>query len=291
MGRVGWRPSPIEMKFTETAVTFECAGETLVGIASVPETPRSRGVLIIVGGPQYRVGSHRQFTLLARRLAAAGFPAFRFDYRGMGDATGEYITFKRIADDIRSAIAVFQSMCPDVREVVLWGLCGAASASMIYAPEDARVAGIVALNPWVRDNATFASTQIRHYYAARLLQRDFWTKLTSGKVRLADALRAFLRTLSTAAARSTTTGKELSYQTRMARGLASFTGPTLLILSGNDLTAKEFLAHVAGSDDWGPVLKSASITRRDFPEADHTFSTCERRREVEDTTLRWLEAF
>ena len=291
MGHVGWLPRQIEMKFTETAATFDCAGETLVGIASVPEEARSRGLLIIVGGPQYRVGSHRQFTLLARRLAAEGFPAFRFDYRGMGDATGEYITFKRIADDIGSAIATFQSICPEIGEVVLWGLCGAASASMIYAPGDSRVAGIVALNPWVRDNATFASTQIRHYYVTRLLQRDFWTKLTSGKVRVAGSLCAFLRTLWTAAARSATAGKEPSYQTRMARGLASLSGPTLLILSGNDLTAKEFLAYAAGSDDWKPVLTRPSITRRDFPGTDHTFSTRERRREVEDTTLRWLEAF
>jgi hypothetical protein len=85
--------------------------------------------------------------------------------------------------------------------------------------------------------------------------------------------------------------KDVSYQTRMARGLASFSGPTLLILSGNDLTAKEFLTYVSESDDWSGVLNLPSVTRRDFPGADHTFSTNERRREVEDTTLRWLAAF
>jgi exosortase A-associated hydrolase 1 len=281
------------VNFTETAATFECAGETLVGIADVPQRPRSRGVLIIVGGPQYRVGSHRQFVLFARRLASEGFPAFRFDYRGMGDATGEYITFKQIADDIRTAIATFQKLCPQVREVVLWGLCGAASASMIYAPGDDRVAGIVALNPWVRDSASFATTQIRHYYGPRVLQRDFWTKLVRGEVGVIGALRAFLRTLWTAAVRSASSGasKGVSYQARMAQGLASFSGPTLLILSGNDLTAKEFLTYVSGDGDWAGVLNRPSITRRDFPGADHTFSTHERRREVEDTTLRWLAAF
>jgi alpha/beta superfamily hydrolase len=45
-------------------------------------------VLVIVGGPQYRAGSHRQFTLLARSLAEQGFAVLRFDYRGMGDSTG-----------------------------------------------------------------------------------------------------------------------------------------------------------------------------------------------------------
>jgi len=47
------------------------------------------GVLIVVGGPQYRVGSHRQFVMLARFLADHGVPCMRFDYRGMGDVSGE----------------------------------------------------------------------------------------------------------------------------------------------------------------------------------------------------------
>jgi hypothetical protein len=77
----------------------------------------------------------------------------------------------------------------------------------------------------------------------------------------------------------------------MAQGLESFSGPTLLILSENDLTAKEFLEYVTGSVAWKGVLDRPSITRCDFPGADHTFSSGERRREVEDATLRWLEAF
>ena len=39
-------------------------------------------MVIVVGGPQYRAGSHRQFTLLARHIAAAGYPVLRFDARG-----------------------------------------------------------------------------------------------------------------------------------------------------------------------------------------------------------------
>lgn len=54
------------------------------------------GLLMVVGGPQYRVGSHRQFVLLARDLAAAGIPVFPFDYRGMGDSTGQARDFEGI---------------------------------------------------------------------------------------------------------------------------------------------------------------------------------------------------
>src|SRR5258707_6492460 len=52
----------------EHAFMFDCEGESLVGILSGAGLPAGRGVLIVVGGPQYRAGSHRQFTLLARHL-------------------------------------------------------------------------------------------------------------------------------------------------------------------------------------------------------------------------------
>jgi hypothetical protein len=48
-------------------------------------------VVIIVVGPQYRAGLHRQFVSLARTLSTAGFLVLRYDYRGMGDSDGEYL--------------------------------------------------------------------------------------------------------------------------------------------------------------------------------------------------------
>jgi len=72
------------MKFVEEALTFPLAGAQLLAILARPDVPRDCGVMIVVGGPQYRVGSHRQFLLLSRRLAAQGYAVWRFDYRGMG---------------------------------------------------------------------------------------------------------------------------------------------------------------------------------------------------------------
>ena len=67
----------------EEALVFGCGGEALVGVLARPDAPAARGVLIVVGGPQYRAGSHRQFTHLARELARNGIASLRFDYRGM----------------------------------------------------------------------------------------------------------------------------------------------------------------------------------------------------------------
>ena len=81
----------------EDAVVFQCEGASLVGILHVPEREPARiGVLVIVGGPQYRVGSHRQFVLMARSLAQSGYAVLRFDYRGMGDSDGEMRTFESV---------------------------------------------------------------------------------------------------------------------------------------------------------------------------------------------------
>ena len=97
------------MSISEKAVVFGFAGEQLVGVLARPECSDvaeglELGVLVVVGGPQYRAGSHRQFLLLSRKVAEAGFPVFRFDYRGMGDSGGERRDFEAVSGDIGAAV-------------------------------------------------------------------------------------------------------------------------------------------------------------------------------------------
>ena len=150
-------------------------------------------VLIVVGGPQYRSGSHRQFTLLARHLADAGIASLRFDYRGMGDSTGEVRSFERAGTDIRCAIDRLLATVPGVQEVVIWGLCDAASAALIYAHKDPRVSALVLLNPWVRTEQGIARAHLRHYYLARLFHRSLWQKIGRGEF---DVRKAAVLSLS-----------------------------------------------------------------------------------------------
>src|SRR6266545_4331423 len=100
------------VKYEERVVCFRCQNQLLAGVLAAPEAPATRGVLIVVGGPQYRVGSHRQFLTLSRQLAEAGVPALRFDYRGMGDSEGETRTFEAIDEDLASAVDVFFNELP-----------------------------------------------------------------------------------------------------------------------------------------------------------------------------------
>lgn len=276
----------------DEALTFDCAGEQLVGVVSTPRRDAKLGVLVLVGGPQYRVGSHRQFLLLARALADAGIAVMRFDYRGMGDSTGGIQGFEDVVPDVAAAIDAFKTACSSLDKVVLWGLCDAASSALLYWREtrDRRVAGMVLLNPWIRSDETLARTHIKHYYGQRLLERAFWAKLARGRIDIAGALRSFVQTLvaSRRQTKSKETGAETRFQERMAGAMESFSGPILLILSGRDLTAKEFLDYTLSNPRWPRLFERANIERRELPEADHTFSSAAKRQSVEALTLDWL---
>ncbi len=296
------------MNIVEEALLFTCAGELLPGIVARPQHRQAAsepapgipgnapdqacGVLVVVGGPQYRVGSHRQFLLLSRRLAGEGYPVMRFDYRGMGDASGEMRSFEAISADIDAAIDAFRRACPSLQRVVLWGLCDAAAAALLYieTSADERVAGIVLLNPWVRSEASLAQTHIKHYYGQRLRQREFWQKLLSGRIKLLTSLRSLLRS-AILACRQGAAGKfeRRSFQERMAEGWRQFSGNVLLILSGQDYVAKEFLEFASANPAWSGLIEAAKVRRVDLFDADHTFSSRASRGEVEDVTLAWLQ--
>ena len=285
------------MNYVERAITFTCAAQTLVGILAAPRPAGSigpahaTGVVLIVGGPQYRAGSHRQFVLLSRALAAAGYPVLRFDYRGMGDSTGEQRDFLQVTPDIGSAIDALQQQVPSVKQVALWGLCDAASAALLYCHDtnDARVRGLCLLNPWVRSAATLARAHVKHYYADRLRQKEFWLKLFSGKVAI-TAARSLWRNLRLAL-RGSDPGQSSAaqpFQTRMAGAWQKFDAGLLLLLSGKDYTAKEFLEFAAMDASWTGLLKRPGVTRQDLPDADHTFSEEATRTQVEMLTIGWL---
>ena len=281
------------MNFTEQAIVFPCASNDLLGIVAMPEQINKIGVLIVVGGPQYRAGSHRQFLLLSRALAISGYPVMRFDHSGLGDSTGETEHFEALNGNILAAISAFQQKCPNVNNVVLWGLCDAASASLLYwdATHDARIAGMVLLNPWVRSEATLAKTQIKHYYGQRLLQAEFWQKLLTGKLSVGLALKGLLANLNKSHLQSDLQNMPdaLLFQKKMLRGVQEFEKRVLIVLSGNDYIAKEFLEATMKNSAWQAVLSQTNITQVSIRDADHTFSSVEWRRQVEQITLQWLE--
>ncbi len=269
----------------ERAVTIDINNVHILGILHLPEACRKTGVVLIVGGPQYRVGSHRQFVQLARALSGEQIACLRFDYRGMGDSEGVKQSFETIEDDIRAACDAFIAET-GVSKLVLWGLCDAASAAMMYAPSDPRVAGVILVNPWLRSESAMGKAMVRHYYLRRFFSRNFWRKVLKGKVKIGGSLKdieTYIR-----ASRSEDKHPIPSYKVRMEVGLNTFAGQICLILSGTDLTAREFEQQALKDQKW-PSLASTRAQIYRLHQANHTFSSTDDKAEVEAITTKFVK--
>jgi uncharacterized protein len=282
------------LAYRESARLLPCEGARLLAVLAEPsgDATTDLGVVIVVGGPQYRAGSHRHFVEMARALAGAGFCTLRFDVRGMGDSTGAQRNFEQLGPDIGAAIDDLLAARPRLRRVALWGLCDGASAALLYLHEraDPRVAALCLLNPWVRSEASLARTHVKHYYRQRLAQREFWVKLMSGRV-AGQALRGLWANIRAARRPGTPQGPNVQkapYQARIAAAWAAFDGPVLLALSSDDYTAKEFIEYTAVTPEWRGLAQRPCVSHHAALGADHTFSSAPARLALEQATLQWL---
>lgn len=303
----------------EEIIRFKAAGKDLYGILHHPKEPSHPGaaLLMVVGGPQTRVGSHRSNTLVARELCARGMTVMRFDYEGLGDSEGAFVGFAQAGPSLEAAIAWLSLRLPAPGHIVLWSLCdGSAACALNAAVMGPKTAGMILSNPYVHSAQGKAKAYLKYYYARRILEGSFWKKIlafrmnpvevvsslanlvgkASGGAAAADAARAG----GSGAAAETTPGEDPpQLPEKVMEGLEAYPGPLRLILSGNDLTAREFLdlykargsrarrderrrAGAAGSH--GAGSRTAEMELLSAPEADHTFTTAEWKRTLCELT-------
>lgn len=280
----------------ERPVVFDCEGSQLLGILHEPGTPARAGMLIVVaGGPQFRVGAHRQFIALGRQMAAAGMPTLRFDHRGTGDSEGECKGFLDMGADIGAAIDVFFKEHPSLERVVIWGECESASAAAFYAHNDDRVDGIFMVNPWVRTEAGQAQTYLKHYYWERLRDPEFWHKVKSGDFSLLRSVKGWLGLVSNARKGSQSEKRAadeanlvaLPLPERLTRSLILYSGRVYVLTSGNDYIAQEFKDFIGKSALWQNSDLNQRIEFSDMADADHTFSRSHWREQLFTETRDW----
>ena len=215
------------MKLEQRALRFHCTGSALIGIVDVPERPLVRGMLILADSGQYRAGSHRQFTLLSRLLAARGVAVMRFDRAGAGDSEGQAAGD---GDDIGAAMKEFFFHVPEMKECVLLAPGDAAAAAALYAAGDTRITGLALLEPLLPQGGAGTGREPESKPALRYGPR-------SAADRLFRRAAAFRRAAGRAVGREV--GQEASQDLpaqkvppALAQALGGFGGRVLLVCGG-----------------------------------------------------------
>lgn len=260
---------------TARALPFDCAGVLCAGM--LHPGARRAGLLIVSGGLQTRVGSHRLFFDLAAAISQAGFPVLRFDRRGMGDSGGIDKGWRSSAPDIGAAAAALRGACPALRSVAGWGLCDGASALALFGA-DAGLDGLVLANPWLRDEDHVSlppPAAVAQRYRQRLFDRDSWRRLVRGDIDLAKLARG-LRSLQLR-------HRPTALEREMAHALSRFNGPVSALLGTGDATGIAFAAAVRADP-----LKRCRVVCRPVADGDHSFSSTAQRAAVINATLEFM---
>ncbi len=248
---------------TRLQLSFACRNDTLGG--TLDTAPGTVGLLLVSGGNEIRSGAFNGQARLAAEIAAAGFPVFRFDRRGIGDSEGENLGFRHSRRDIAAALAAFRALSPQLSRVVGFGNCDAASALMLTS--GAGFDALVLSNPWtIEDGAVDATpppSAVRARYAEKLRNAREVLRLVSGGVNLRKLAKGLIRSARTKSAPST-------LATEMQAGLAQFHGPVRILLAEADRTAQVF------AENWDPA--DTRIAR--CPRAGHAY--------VEPHAREWL---
>lgn len=258
----------------EEGITFDCQGVALAGVLHHARADQGLAVVMVVGGPQYRVGSHRLYVKLARHLVAVGVSVLRFDCRGMGDSDGQSSSFANVGADIESALAYCAHRKPNAR-LLLFGLCDGASACAMLGGTAHRVLGMILLNPWVRTDSSEGHAMLSNYYPKRLAQIEFWRRLVSGGVQVLPAVRSLLDAVwsATRCSHKQLRSADSHFIERMRSGLDRFQGKVVIALSEDDLVAAESRRLFATSPAWAKLLRTGRFTIVDLHGADHTLSS------------------
>jgi len=220
---------------------FACGTHRLAG--TLDTAPGTSGLVIVSGGNELRSGAFSGQAQLAAQIAKAGFPVLRYDRRGIGDSEGENRGFRNSAKDIRSAIAAFRAMAPQVDRVIGFGNCDAASALMLS--EGADCDGLVLSNPWTIEEESGESAPppeaLRSRYVEKLKNPREIMRLLRGGVDLRKLAGGLLRAIRPAPPPS-------GLAQEIAEGLAKFDGDVRILIAAADRTGQLFEASWDKSD-------------------------------------------
>ena len=156
-------------------------GQNLVSILCEPEPAKkiasAPAVLLWNVGIHHRVGPYRIFTELARRLAAEGFTSVRFDVAGQGDSAPRrgLVDGNAHVADLREVMTFLEKKL-GFKAFIPAAFCSGVDACQALATVDARVAGLIYIEPYAWRTPGF---WLR--YPKRLLDAARWKRRLSAR--------------------------------------------------------------------------------------------------------------
>lgn len=140
----------------ETRLAFDSHGQTLVGTLLSPSGPGPFPAALLVpgSGPVDRDSDHRRMALgvtreLAQALTAAGFVTLRYDKRGVGESSGEWLA-AGLTDNVDDAAAALEALADqpgvDAERLVVVGHSEGALIAAALASRGAVPGGVALLS-------------------------------------------------------------------------------------------------------------------------------------------------
>jgi uncharacterized protein len=245
------------------------------------DAPRG-AILMLPGGSDYRIGSHRSYVRLAQTMANSGYAVMRLDVAGMGDSSGHHRGFEALGPDLASAIEILRQNLPKGTKVFLWGQCDGASAILLGLGRDFAADGAILCNPWARTAQTSADQVIRHHYRHRLTSGASWRRLLRGQTNIAASAKSVLNALRVMFAK---TSKPNSYLDDIISTLQKGTWPFLIVLGSEDAGGQEFRLLCQRHKVVARAMEQALIAG-----GNHSFSHPDQRQQLERIALTWLKS-
>ena len=264
-------------------------GETksLVGILTTPgkaasnaDTTNLPAVILLNAGIIHRVGPHRLYVKMARRLAAMGFVVLRFDFSGVGDSKVRHdnLTFERSTISEAQDAMNYLSAERGISRFVLAGICSGADVSLKTACCDPRVVGAVLINAQGDQLDTgdelrsyvLIRQKARHVWRSALLNPKMWMRAVTGKVDYGDIIKVLVFPLRS----------RFGWKKRMSTGTSQYAadlrsvtqdGVRLLLAFSEGDTGLEILREVFGTE-LQQLRASGKIGFHVIPQADHVFT-------------------
>jgi pimeloyl-ACP methyl ester carboxylesterase len=259
-------------------------GPKLVAISADadPRNDHNPTVVMLNAGVLHRVGPRRLHVLLARELAARGFPTCRVDLSGIGDSRpiNGYASFRE------SAVADTRELMDELareraNRFVLFGLCSGADNALAVAERDPRVAAIILV-----DAHSYPTLRA---YARELLRR---TRQSGVARTAANAAAAGARRLVTVLTRrrrsSTPAGREPPPQPDFRRSVGDLVKRGTKILFVYTATMHVRFNHKDQLFESFPELRDR-IDVDYFGDADHVFTELSAQKRLIDTVASWVE--